>query len=221
VQKRLGAFYLLSVIAAGFGSILGYVIAKLDGYRGIRGWSWIFVSGGVRVNFLCSSEHLNKMQIIEGSITVTLGVISLLLLPDFPHQNKWLTPEETRIVLDRIQADRGDAKPDRMTFRVFCRHAKDWTIWATGSVPLPYQFIRGGLTTAPCRAYVHVCYNASERGWVQIPAHSTFLARLTLNQVFHDDHTCWDGMGYSPIAPIDNAPVYICGESRSFASLFC
>ncbi|KAK0447144.1 major facilitator superfamily domain-containing protein [Armillaria borealis] len=83
VAKRLAAFYMISLTITGFAPILAYCISLLDGKRGIAGWSWIFI--------------------IEGALTIFLGIITFLYVPDFQDKNRFLTPEQTIVVLRRIE----------------------------------------------------------------------------------------------------------------------
>jgi len=110
VQKRLAAFYLISLVLGGFSSIFAYGLTFLMGKGGLAGWAWIFI--------------------IEGAITVALGAITFLFVPDFPDRNKFLTPEQTQLVLARVEADRGDSIPDTMSLSKVLQHLGDWTIWA-------------------------------------------------------------------------------------------
>jgi len=112
VQKRLAAFYLTAITMGGISPILAYVFSLLDGKRGIAGWRWIFI--------------------IEGAITLSLGVLAWFFMPDFPDRNRFLSPAQTELVLKRIQDDRGDAIPDPITFKKVMIHLSDWTIWANG-----------------------------------------------------------------------------------------
>ncbi|KAL0578919.1 hypothetical protein V5O48_003067 [Marasmius crinis-equi] len=112
VQKRLAAFYLLSITISGFSPILAYGLSKLDGKQGIAGWSWIFI--------------------IEGTVTMFLGLGGYFLIPDFPDRNTFLTRAQTAFVLKRVEEDRGDAVPDEITLRKVLHHLSDWTIWVYG-----------------------------------------------------------------------------------------
>lgn len=71
-------------------------------------------------------------QIIEGAITIALGIALLYALPDFPDKNTFLTAEQTAFVLKRVEDDRGDSIPDKITFKKILTHLGDWTIWAYG-----------------------------------------------------------------------------------------
>ncbi|KAG6920204.1 hypothetical protein DXG01_004973 [Tephrocybe rancida] len=110
VQKRLAVFYLISITMGGIGPILAYVFSRLDGKRNIPGWAWIFI--------------------IEGTITLFLGVVAWFFIPDFPDQNRFLSPEQTALVLRRIEEDRGDSVPDEITRSKVFKHLGDWTLWA-------------------------------------------------------------------------------------------
>lgn len=65
-------------------------------------WQWIFV--------------------IEGIFTVVLGLLTWILAPDFPDKDRFLTTEQTKMVLDRIVADRNDSVPDPITGRKILKH---------------------------------------------------------------------------------------------------
>ncbi|KAG6850853.1 hypothetical protein H0H93_007471 [Arthromyces matolae] len=112
VQKRLAVFYLIAITMGGIGPILAYVFSLLDGKRGIRGWSWIFI--------------------IEGTVTLFLGVVAWFFVPDFPDKNRFLTPKQTALVLRRIEEDRGDSIPDQITVPKVLKHLSDWTLWSYG-----------------------------------------------------------------------------------------
>ena len=44
-----------------------------------------------------------------------LGIITFFFVPDFPDRNKFLTAEQTALVLERVERDRGDSLPDPLT----------------------------------------------------------------------------------------------------------
>jgi len=70
--------------------------------------------------------------VVEGLITLLLGSLTWFFIPDFPDQNKFLTSEQTALVLQRIDEDRGDAVPDNVTAGKVRKYLSDWTIWAYG-----------------------------------------------------------------------------------------
>ncbi len=59
------------------------------------------------------------------------GIASWIFIPDFPDKNTFLTPEQTALVLRRIEEDRGDALPDSIRGKVLL-HLSDWKVWIFG-----------------------------------------------------------------------------------------
>ncbi|KAK0195772.1 major facilitator superfamily domain-containing protein [Armillaria mellea] len=108
VQKKLAGLYMTSILAGGFSAILAYALSLLDGKGGLGGWSWIFI--------------------IEGMVTVIFGIASRLYIPDFPDRNDFLTDEQTALVLQRVEEDRGDSLPDSLKGKVLL-HLSDWKVW--------------------------------------------------------------------------------------------
>jgi len=116
------------MVAAAFSPLLAYALVLLDGKGKLAGWRWIFVGS----QFLHKNPCLISTQIVEGIITVLLGVATWFLVPDFPDKNDFLTTKQTALVLKRIDDDRGDATPDPVTFQKFKQHLSDSTIWSCG-----------------------------------------------------------------------------------------
>ncbi|PPQ87485.1 hypothetical protein CVT25_008221 [Psilocybe cyanescens] len=100
----------VGVVIGGFSAIFAYALSLLAGKLDISGWAWIFI--------------------IEGAITVVFGIIAWFLLPGFPDQNTFLTQEETALILQRVEQDRGDSLPDVLTKEKVIRYLLDWKIWA-------------------------------------------------------------------------------------------
>jgi len=110
VQKRLAGFYLISIIFGGFSAILAYAFQLLRGRAGLNGWQWIFL--------------------IEGIITVAVGLLTWLFVPDFPDKNRFLNAADTKMVMDRVEQDRGDSVPDAMNWGVIGKHMSDPFLWS-------------------------------------------------------------------------------------------
>jgi hypothetical protein len=95
----------------------------LSGKGGILGWGWIFI--------------------IEGTFTITLGLLTWLFVPDFPHKSTFISEEQRKMVLDRVEADRGDSIPDKMTGAKLLQHLSDPILWAMGTHCSAYANITG------------------------------------------------------------------------------
>jgi MFS family permease len=68
--------------------ISGAIMQFMDGASGLRGWQWLFL--------------------LEGIPSVIIGFLVLWVLPDNPKTAKFLTPEETNVVVKRIEEDNAD-----------------------------------------------------------------------------------------------------------------
>ncbi|WP_407548142.1 MFS transporter [Streptomyces sp. Pv4-95] len=93
--KATGVFQSAVAVASLIGNPVGGYLIGLHGLGGLAGWQWMFL--------------------LEGLPTVLLAMAIPWLLTDRPEQAKWLTPEERRLLSDRIAADRpgADARPPR------------------------------------------------------------------------------------------------------------
>jgi MFS family permease len=84
-QKRF-TIYWSSVMAAGaFGGLMASGIARMDGDRGLANWRWIFI--------------------LEGIITILVGITAYFLVSDFPREATWLTDDEKRVIFAKTKSD--------------------------------------------------------------------------------------------------------------------
>lgn len=60
---------------------------------------------------------------------MALGIIAWFLIVEFPEKNKFLDQDQTAWVIQRIQIDRGDAIPDKISFATVRKNAADWKLW--------------------------------------------------------------------------------------------
>jgi len=114
VGKRYSVFYIFGSLASACAGILAYGLMQMNGLQGLTGWRWIFI--------------------IEGILTMVLGLASYFLLVDFPdkaHESwKFLTEREAKFIIDRVDRDRGDAAPQVFSAAKFFRAGLDPKIWA-------------------------------------------------------------------------------------------
>ncbi|KAI0036163.1 MFS general substrate transporter [Vararia minispora EC-137] len=81
------------LISNAFGSLMAAgILSGMEGALGIRAWRWLFY--------------------IEGAITMTIGFITMYLLPDYPHNTRWLSAAERRLAQVRLAEDAGEADAD-------------------------------------------------------------------------------------------------------------
>lgn len=74
LNLRMSIFYSASLISGAFGNLIAAGILRgLNGDRGLAPWQWLYI--------------------IEGVITVAIGLVIMVVLPDFPQTWKLLSPE--------------------------------------------------------------------------------------------------------------------------------
>lgn len=88
--KRIAGLYIAQQVGNAFGGLFAAAILQLDGAHGIAGWQWLFI--------------------IEGSATVGIGVICSLIMPEFPHNSRLLSPLERSLAVYRIESEAGAAE---------------------------------------------------------------------------------------------------------------
>ncbi|ELU38587.1 tartrate transporter [Rhizoctonia solani AG-1 IA] len=85
------------VIAWGLVSALTGVGCRLFAFdhlrkRGIAAWRWLFF--------------------IEGAITIVIGMLAIWLLPDYPHNTRWIKGSQRRLAQARLSEDAAEADED-------------------------------------------------------------------------------------------------------------
>jgi len=55
---------------------------------------------------------LRRLYIIEGTITIAIGILIIFVLPDFPHTWKLLSPEMKHVANRRMAVDAAEADVD-------------------------------------------------------------------------------------------------------------
>ncbi|KAL4750637.1 hypothetical protein BDW72DRAFT_203767 [Aspergillus terricola var. indicus] len=105
-QYRQAMFFSAASVAGAFSGILAWAIAKMDGVGHYAGWRWIFI--------------------LEGILTVLVGVIAPFAMYDFPETASFLTEEERKYVIHALRTQNsgqdtlragGDAVEEQARFR--------------------------------------------------------------------------------------------------------
>ncbi|KAG2159178.1 major facilitator superfamily domain-containing protein [Suillus bovinus] len=102
-----------AVLSAGFGSFFASgILTGMQGKLGQAGWRWLFY--------------------IDGGMTIVVAICAMFLLPNFPHNTTWLTPEERSLAISRLVDDgygRIDGLGKRSTVRGLWDALSDWKVW--------------------------------------------------------------------------------------------
>ncbi|KAH0829189.1 major facilitator superfamily domain-containing protein [Lanmaoa asiatica] len=120
---RSAIFYVGLLISNAFGSFIAAgILGNMQGKLGIAAWRWLFY--------------------IEGAITMFIGLLAIWLLPDFPHNTRWLSPAERRLAQVRLAEDAGEADQDSSDatifdgFKLAIRDVKVWVFMFMGCAQL-------------------------------------------------------------------------------------
>lgn len=93
LSLRMAIFYSGSLVSGAFGSLIAAgILSGLDGAQGMAAWQWLYI--------------------IEGTITVAIGIMVCIILPDFPDTWKKLSPEMKHIANRRLAIDAAEADVD-------------------------------------------------------------------------------------------------------------
>ncbi|RHZ67110.1 hypothetical protein CDV55_107553 [Aspergillus turcosus] len=120
LATRIGIFYGQYAIAGAFSGAISYGIFHLKG--ALHNWQYLFI--------------------IEGSLTMSVALLALVVLPKHPGSAWFLTQAEREFAAERMRVDNekyvlkeyGPSNPDevsrQLTMRDVIETAKDWKLWS-------------------------------------------------------------------------------------------
>ncbi|KAJ1333223.1 MFS transporter ACS family allantoate permease [Microdochium nivale] len=120
LASRISWFYCMSAMSGAFSGLLAAAIAQMDGFGGYEGWRWIFI--------------------IEGIVTVVLGIATFFLLIDTPELgHKWLEPDEIRYLQLQGFIKQGgrfkeDGAENRHIWKELWACLTNWRLWVIAYV---------------------------------------------------------------------------------------
>lgn len=110
IATRISILYTGNILATAFaGLIAAGIFHGMDDLGGISGWRWLFI--------------------LQGAATFVIAIVGCFILPDFPHNTKWLTPDERQLAQDRIERDTVGLKGKGSPWEGFKQAAKDPKVW--------------------------------------------------------------------------------------------
>ncbi|KAK4239413.1 major facilitator superfamily domain-containing protein [Achaetomium macrosporum] len=107
---RAAIFFSAAAISGSFGGLLAAAIEKMDGIRGIAGWAWIFI--------------------LEGLLTIVVGIVSFWMVHDFPDDAKFLSEDDRARIIRRLKLDQqASADHEKFQMSFFWQAVRDWKMW--------------------------------------------------------------------------------------------
>ncbi|EXJ58418.1 hypothetical protein A1O7_05843 [Cladophialophora yegresii CBS 114405] len=93
LNLRMSIFYSGSLVSGAFGNLIAAgILSGLAGEMGLSAWQWLYI--------------------IEGAITVFIGIVIIFVLPDFPSTWKRLSPEMKHVANRRLAVEAAEADVD-------------------------------------------------------------------------------------------------------------
>ncbi|KAI1786687.1 MFS general substrate transporter [Ganoderma leucocontextum] len=111
---RTAVLYCGNIISNAFGALIASgILDGMNGKLGRSAWRWLFY--------------------IEGALTVFVAICAIFILPDFPTTTRWLTDEERRLALRRMEedagvGDEGETETGGLAHGLWLAF-KDWKVW--------------------------------------------------------------------------------------------
>ncbi|PYI12861.1 MFS transporter [Aspergillus violaceofuscus CBS 115571] len=202
LSSRVTLFFFGQMFSAATSNLISAGLLKLDQSHGLAGWRWVFL--------------------VEGLITVSIGIIFLLLLPTstanarplLNYRSRWsyFTPDEQEIIRQRYAADAHSNPTDDSRVRI---RARD--IWMTVRKPTIIQHFfftlvsmsaLSGLTTYTPTLIKSFGYDAIHANLLaSVPVYCSMVLTFTL--AYLSDRTTKRGL-FVLLASTWNLIGYIC-----------
>ncbi|KIY63341.1 sugar transporter [Cylindrobasidium torrendii FP15055 ss-10] len=104
-----------NIISNAFGTLIASgILSNMEGKLGHRAWRWLFY--------------------IEGALTMSVAVIAIFVLPDFPETTRWLSDDEKALAILRMEEDVGVADAQTKETKTSSWEGLkmaflDWRVW--------------------------------------------------------------------------------------------
>ncbi|KAG1742533.1 major facilitator superfamily domain-containing protein [Suillus lakei] len=116
---RSAWFYCGLLISNAFGSLIAAgILGKMQGVLGLSAWRWLFyIEGAITMFFGFLTMCASSCSYSCSKLTATFS--SRWLLPDFPHNTRWLNAAERRLAQVRLAEDAGEADKDSDNLTIY------------------------------------------------------------------------------------------------------
>ncbi|OJJ42259.1 hypothetical protein ASPZODRAFT_77400 [Penicilliopsis zonata CBS 506.65] len=93
LSLRIAILFGGSMLSGSFGSLMALGITDtMAGVHGLSSWRWLFI--------------------IEGGMTIGFAILSMFILPNYPHNTRWLSKEEAVVAQVRLLDELGNEGDD-------------------------------------------------------------------------------------------------------------
>lgn len=173
VQTRLAVFFSAASMAGAFSGLLAFAIQKMDGAANIAGWRWIFI--------------------LEGVVTVAIGVTLPWTLPDSPSTASFLTEHEKLFINHRLEEDSGTSlgkvsTKESFQWKYLTSALTEWKIYLAVIVYYGNSISLYGFTYSAPTIILSLGYTASNAQLLTIPIYVLGVISTIFFSVVADRH---------------------------------
>lgn len=224
-QKRLAIFFAATAISGALSGLLAAAITKMDGLGGYEAWRWIFI--------------------IEGLISLVLGLSCFFVLPDSPSlSGRWLSEREVQFLnrlheehrAARKQPEPENEKRHKVQRAVLLSVLADWQIYLQSLIfisslmpayalkfTMPQIILnsRQFLTIFSCFVITNVCFPFFSSLLISELSENSIIFHLLSHQILPATSklTLGTAVGFTNIqAQLLTAPPYVCGAISAVIS---
>ncbi len=110
--KRVCTMLVATALSGAFGGLLAYGLLQMDGVSGVRGWRWLFI--------------------IQGILSLIIGVAAIFFLPNTAEQARFLTPEEKAIGRARLARQDEEVGDNKVQWKQVTSALTSPLVWVSG-----------------------------------------------------------------------------------------
>ncbi|KAK2785261.1 hypothetical protein FQN53_007837 [Emmonsiellopsis sp. PD_33] len=172
LQGRLSLFFSAGSMAGAFSGLLAYGINNMAGIANLAGWRWILI--------------------LEGLVTVVVGVACYFFLPNSPATARFLKPEERAFLLDRLAKDSGgtsaggDMNEEPFKWKYVKNALTDYKIYLTVLIYFGNSLCTFGFIFTLPSVITELGYSAANAQLMTIPVY-VFALLVTITASFLSD----------------------------------
>ncbi|OMJ14261.1 putative transporter [Smittium culicis] len=87
------------------------------------------IAGGIVSNQIGSLERYEALFLIEGGLTLAIGILMFFIIKDYPDTATFFTPEEQELVVRRLSASQGLASKAKTSMKQTIAAFLDWKVY--------------------------------------------------------------------------------------------
>ncbi|KAI9932521.1 hypothetical protein MW887_008763 [Aspergillus wentii] len=173
MMTRMSIFFSAASLAGAFSGLLAFAIEKMDGVGNLSGWRWIFL--------------------LEGMLTVVIGLILPWTLPDHPETASFLTSDERKFLRARLDQDSGTAAGTVGTQEKFQWHylisaLTEWKIYLAVTMYWGISICLYGFTYSAPTIIKQLGYSSAQAQLLTIPIYFLGVLSTLLFGFLADKH---------------------------------